>query len=193
MKQVCSSKPAGQRRGGIRVRGMLAASVVALGLGVTGFAEARMYQWTSPQTGLAQLSGSPPSWYRSGAPGQPRVLAYENGTLVDDTSLQVSEERALMLREAAFDEVQRRKELVALKRLEETARREAEKAARKLRREKKREDRLVRAQTSETATENSESPLGSLEQFGSETIKRLKSIIAEFDRLGGEGAPDSKE
>jgi len=193
VKQVCSSKPAGQRRGGTRVRGMLAASVVALGLGVTGFAEARMYQWTSPQTGLAQLSGSPPSWYRSGAPGQPRVLVYENGTLVDDTSLQVSEERALMLREAAFDEVQRRKELVALKRLEETARREAEKAERKLRREKKREDRLVRAQTSETATENSESPLGSLEQFGSETIKRLKSIIAEFDRLGGEGAPDSKE
>ena len=81
-----------------------------------GVAEARMYQWNNPQTGPVQLSGTPPTWYR-GSVGGPRVLVYESGVLVDDTSLKVSEERAFDLREAAFDEAERRKERVVLKRL----------------------------------------------------------------------------
>ena len=157
-----------------------------------GVAEARMYQWNNPQTGHVQLSGTPPTWYR-GSVGGPRVLVYENGALVDDTSLKVSEERAFDLREAAFDEAERRKERVVLKRLEEVARREAEKAERTLRRQNKREARLVPGQASPNVPDEPESPLGSLKEIGTEAVERVKSIIAEFDRLDRGGAPESRQ
>lgn len=62
-----------------------------------------MYQWQSPQSGRVQLSGSVPSWYRANERG-PRVLVFENGQLIDDTALPVSEMKRLELRESAFSE-----------------------------------------------------------------------------------------
>lgn len=62
---------------------------------------ARMYQWVEPDTGTTQLSGKPPSWYRSSDEG-PRVLVFEKGRLVDDTSISVSQEARRDLRKRAF-------------------------------------------------------------------------------------------
>jgi len=50
-----------------------------------------------------QLSGSPPAWYRSPAPG-PRVLVFDNGQLVDDTAVVVAEDLRQSLRSDAFGE-----------------------------------------------------------------------------------------
>lgn len=51
---------------------------------------ARMYQWIDPDTGTTQLSGKPPAWYRSTDSG-PRVIVFEKGKVVDDTSISVSD------------------------------------------------------------------------------------------------------
>ena len=61
-----------------------------------------------PRHWVAQLSGEPPSWYRSGNDG-PRVLVFENIYLVDDTHIRVSPSRSRALRSAAFDELNRRR------------------------------------------------------------------------------------
>ncbi len=60
-----------------------------------------MYQWSNTATGTVQLSGSPPAWYRSTSPG-PRVFVFDNGQLVDDTSVSVPEEQRQLLRANAF-------------------------------------------------------------------------------------------
>lgn len=87
-------------------------------------AYARMYQWVDAESGNARLSGEPPAWYRSGERG-PRVLVFENGRLVDDTAVIVSPEKRKALREAAFLEVDLRREQDAVKKLERAAMREA--------------------------------------------------------------------
>jgi len=63
--------------------------------------QARMYQWTNPDTGTTQLSGTPPSWYRGTEHGS-RVYVFERGQLVDDTAQAVSEVQRLGLRRQAF-------------------------------------------------------------------------------------------
>ncbi len=62
---------------------------------------ARMYQWVETDSGTTQLSGKPPSWYRSGETG-PRVLVFEKGRLVDDTDIKLSREAQRELRKRAF-------------------------------------------------------------------------------------------
>ncbi len=64
-------------------------------------AAARMYQWVDPDTGTTQLSGKPPSWYRSEETG-PRVIVYDNGRVVDDTGINLSAEKAERLRQEAL-------------------------------------------------------------------------------------------
>jgi len=68
---------------------------------VTTSASARMYQWVDPRSGTAQLSGSPPAWYR-GTQAGPRVFVFENGRLVDDTARAVEPAQAAALRDEAF-------------------------------------------------------------------------------------------
>lgn len=62
---------------------------------------ARMYQWTDPESGSTQLSGSPPMWYRS-AEGGPRVFVFEKSKVIDDTGIAVSDEQREHLRQLAF-------------------------------------------------------------------------------------------
>jgi hypothetical protein len=62
---------------------------------------ARMYQWDDPDTGTPQLSGKPPYWYRGDESG-PRVYVIDNGHVIDDTAVQVSDAQRRQLREAAF-------------------------------------------------------------------------------------------
>ena len=60
-----------------------------------------MYQWVNAQTGRTQMSGKPPSWYRSDKPG-PRIFVFDNGRLIDDTAHAVSFEERANLRATAF-------------------------------------------------------------------------------------------
>lgn len=64
-------------------------------------AHARMYQWSHPSSGVVQLSGAPPAWYRGAVEG-PRVLVFDNGQLIDDTAIAVGEPLRESLRAAAF-------------------------------------------------------------------------------------------
>jgi len=64
-------------------------------------AQARMYQWNDPDTGTPQLSGKPPYWYRGDESG-PRVYVIDNGHVIDDTAVQVSDAQRRQLRESAF-------------------------------------------------------------------------------------------
>ena len=67
----------------------------------TSIVEARMYQWVEPGVETTQLSGKPPAWYRTEA-GGPRVFVFDNGRLIDDTGIAVSETVRKKLREDAF-------------------------------------------------------------------------------------------
>lgn len=60
-----------------------------------------MYQWQNPATGTSQLSGIPPTWYRS-SEGGPRVYVFENNQLIDDTDIAVSAAQREALRAEAF-------------------------------------------------------------------------------------------
>lgn len=66
---------------------------------------ARMYQWVDPDTGTTQLSGKPPTWYRSDEVG-PRVIVYENGRVVDDTGIRLSNSESENLRQQALISVE---------------------------------------------------------------------------------------
>ena len=63
--------------------------------------QARMYQWTDPETGTTQLSGKPPAWYR-GTDNGPRVIVFEKGRIIDDTSIKLSESSQEELRRQAL-------------------------------------------------------------------------------------------
>src|SRR3989338_5890885 len=83
---------------------------------------ARMYQWLDPDSGTTQLSGKPPAWYRSDSSG-PRIFVFENGKVIDDTGLSVSEPERDRLRQQAFlqaeeDKSAARDKLMEAKRLE---------------------------------------------------------------------------
>jgi hypothetical protein len=78
--------------------------VLLMTLLMLGAAQARMYQWVDPRTRHTQMSGTPPAWYRSGQPG-PRVFVFENGQIIDDTLIAVSDDRRQALREEAFKNV----------------------------------------------------------------------------------------
>ena len=77
---------------------MIVAAIVSIYPNAT---DARMYQWANARSGTVQLSGSPPAWYRSGGSG-PRVFVFDNGALIDDTEVEVSEEHRQRLRSDAF-------------------------------------------------------------------------------------------
>jgi hypothetical protein len=67
---------------------------------------ARMYQWVDPDSKTTQLSGKPPYWYRSGDPG-PRVVVFDNGRVIDDTGIELSEAENARLRQEALFAVER--------------------------------------------------------------------------------------
>lgn len=70
-------------------------------IALTPLCQARMYKWNDPATGTTQMSGKPPAWYRSTGKG-PRVYVFDEGRLVDDTGMAVSETRRLELRREAM-------------------------------------------------------------------------------------------
>ena len=86
-------------------------------------ADARMYQWIDPDSGTTQLSGKPPAWYR-GASGGPRVFVFDEGRLIDDTAVAVSDEVRQRMRQQSFvlaeeDRQEAQEKLVRSKELKE--------------------------------------------------------------------------
>ena len=75
--------------------------IIILLIFYSGNVSARMYQWTDDETGTTQLSGKPPTWYRS-ADGGPRVFVFDKGHLIDDTAVEVSDEIRDQMRVRAF-------------------------------------------------------------------------------------------
>ncbi len=150
----------------------IARYAVGLGLVLLAFtADARMYQWVDPVTGSLQMSGRPPAWYRSGWDG-PRVRVFDNGTVVDDTSINVADDEMQALREEAFrqfDEGQ----LNALKRLESEALKEAERGERL----SSVEDLMI--------DELDEEPVDTSlpDTLNDDTIDQLKDLIKQWDTL----------
>lgn len=92
-------------------------------LTISTVAYARMYQWIDPDTGTSQLSGKPPHWYRSDIPG-PRVIVYENGRVIDDTGIDLSEDEDERLRQEALIIVERDR-LTAMEKLLQARRQQA--------------------------------------------------------------------
>lgn len=141
-----------------------------------------MYQWTDPGSGNTRLSGEPPAWYRSAERG-PRVLVFENGRLVDDTAVALPPEQRKALREAAFLEIDLRREQDAVKKLERAALREA----------RRREE--ASGQFSGQSIENAEKALAAevtQSQSAASTpapgtlnggmVEQLKALISAWDR-----------
>ena len=60
-----------------------------------------LYVWQFPGQASAQISNSPPPWYRFYEPSQgPRVRVYRGRALIDDTGLPVPQRQALAPRSA---------------------------------------------------------------------------------------------
>ena len=84
---------------------------------------ARMYQWIDPDTRTTQLSGKPPYWYRNGEEG-PRVVVFENGKVIDDTGIELSEAENTRMRQEALM-VTEEDQSEALQRMAQTLRQRA--------------------------------------------------------------------
>jgi hypothetical protein len=154
-------------------------------------AQARMYQWKSAATGAAQLSGEPPAWYRSDR-GGPRVRVFDSGNLVDDTAIKLPRNQSDELRAEAFRESEQRQRTDALKRLERLARQQQRRRVEQERLAKERfetEEQLAQQLKSEEADSEAAPPVSSIspnETLDDATVARLKAIIGEFDRRGGQ-------
>ena len=151
---------------------------------------ARMYQWVNPHTGSTQLSGTPPSWYR-GSAGGPRVRVFDNGNLIDDTAIALPRAQAEELRDAAFAELEQRQ--AALRQLERTAA-QAERRRRDERQriERQREELAARSKDAPSPEAPTPSTTSAVEipddpaKLSAEAVQRLKALLSEFDRQGGE-------
>ena len=163
------------------LRTVVLACVLAGGVCVD--AVARMYQWQDTANGAVQLSGEPPSWYRSGRDG-PRVLVFERGFLVDDTNIEVSLLRRLALRKQAFDEIEERRALADLRALQEAEERKQRAQARAEQRAERREAARAR-EKSEVVAEDApaQAPAPIPEFLSIDGVARLKALISAFDQI----------
>ncbi|MFH0342366.1 MAG: hypothetical protein ACHBNF_09610 [Chromatiales bacterium] len=142
-------------------------------------AQARMYQWINPSSGNTQLSGNPPTWYRS-PQGGPRVLVYERGKTIDDTAIVVPESTRDELRSQAFQAAESTG--AATTALEVSAEEEAETTAA--------HSTAAEAGSSEQDTVARKSGSGDLTEMDAGTVGRLKEIISAWDRMKLEQAKE---
>lgn len=176
---------------GIRKLLFLAVIGTVGGTLVSVAAQARMYQWQSAATGASQLSGEPPSWYRAER-GGPRVRVFDSGNLVDDTAIKLPRAQREDLRAEAFRESEQRQRAEALKRLERLARQQQRRQTEQDRLEKERLviDRQMaqklRNEAVNTQPQTEVSSISPSEPLDDATIARLKAVIGEFDRRGGQ-------
>ena len=148
-------------------------------------AAARMYQWIDPESGTTQLSGKPPVWYRSGE-GGPRVVVFEQGQVVDDTGIEVSEPERQRLRQRALvgaedDRQQARRKLLEAKRLKALSEKE---------RQEEREEVAPPEEVAEFVPEpeTEDDNTGAAEQ---RTAEAMRELIREWERLRTEDAREA--
>ena len=150
-------------------------------------AHARMYQWVDASSGNVRLSGEPPSWYRNGEHG-PRVLVFEDGRLVDDTAIALSPEQQRAYREAAFLEVDLRREKDAVKKLERAALREArrrEEAQRQLSAEMSSQSKAEEKSAAKTEAPQTATLPSSPGELDGSMVDQLKALISAWDQQNG--------
>lgn len=155
---------------------------------VSTAAGARMYQWQDPISSSVQFSGVPPAWYRS-PEGGPRVRVFDGGTLVDDTYIQLSDEDSRSMRDLAFRALQEEQQVEAIKRLERAARREE---SRREQAEREAARAQAKAEQSDTSDTSEAPPEVLPESLDAEEVRKLKSILAEFDRTNNPGVSRAK-
>ncbi len=165
---------------------------------VFNVAEARMYQWVEPETGTTQLSGKPPAWYRS-AGGGPRVFVFDNGRLIDDTAVEVSDEVRQRMRQKAFiiaeEDHQKAKEKIAKSR----------KLKQKFGETQSKEDQAL--ETEDVSDDEPVPELVSIEQnndedeiekemgseFPDKSLEELKKLITDWEASQAESAKQTIE
>lgn len=158
-------------------------------------AYARLYQWLDPASGIVHMSGAPPAWYRTGRPG-PTVEVFENGRLVDDTAIHLTAAQDAAMRQEAENDLETRRQAQALRRLREAAQREqAAKAAAKQEAAlaAAKEEQAKRAATArqEAAAKRqgaAASASATTPELTEAQVKRLKSLLSEYDERMAAGA-----
>jgi len=154
------------------IAGMLRILITVAFIVLSFAADARMYQWLDPDNGTTQLSGKPPVWYRSGEVG-PRVFVFENGKIIDDTGISVSDTERESLRQQALlkaeeDRTIAREKLLEAKKLQAVLNPATSEEQAMLEKE------AIQPETS--APKEKEQPAS--EQ---ETVDRMKALIQEWE------------
>jgi hypothetical protein len=149
-------------------------------LGMAGtIAEARMYQWVSPQSGYTQFSGKPPAWYRS-AGGGPRVQVFENGKLIDDTIRPVSRSVRESLRARAFQETEETKLSAIAKKEKPSALSEAEEGELVI--PEHIEDQFATTKKAGPQEKSLKALQDKAKDPDAAAVEQLKSLIADWDK-----------
>lgn len=144
-------------------------------------AAARMYQWVEPDTDTPQLSGKPPTWYRS-REGGPRVIVYDKNEIIDDTARDVSEADRERLRQEAMMQAERDQAAIN-ERLVEAKRMQAVLDRNRTVEETPVEDVLVEESEPEPAAEpasESQNP----------TIDAMRALVEQWDQFRTNTARD---
>lgn len=140
---------------------------------------ARMYQWVEPDTHTTQLSGKPPTWYRSAEEG-PRVFVFENGRVIDDTGINVSVSVRQRLRQQAFLAVEKDKS-TAKEKLMQAERLKAAIQQKRLAEEAGLEQ--VQVVPVKPITDTEPVPEQATPVHASTEIEDARALIAEWERL----------
>ena len=158
-------------------------ALILAGLLLAGGAQARLYQWVNPDSGYTQLSGKPPSWYRSAQPG-PRVFVFENGQLLDDTDVAVNAAQRQELRWLAFSLANEEQQALS----EERAQRLAELYGKAEEEEFYSADEEGEEPTFSLAAPDLEGEAAAEEDEETATINRLRNVVTAWDLLRTEEA-----
>ncbi len=169
--------------------------VLILLLSVASIAEARMYQWTEPGVDTTQLSGKPPAWYRS-AGGGPRVFVFENGRLIDDTAVAVSNEVRQRMRQQAFilaeEDRQAAKEKIA-KAEELKQKYKSSESEESIREDVDKKESAIELITDALFPDKDQDEIQETDSKPDKSMEELKAMIAEWEKAQTESAKQAIE
>ena len=143
--------------------------------------QAQMYQWADPETGTTQLSGKPPAWYRSGEGGA-RVFVFNRGKIVDDTGIEVSDEKRISLRRKAFVDAEKDR-VAANQKAMEAARLKAamEKNSEDISEEEAHEHQVESGEIVVMEEPEDEELIETEMSTEEESVEKLKALIADWE------------
>ena len=145
-----------------------------------------MYQWVDPETGTTQLSGTPPHWYRNGAPG-PRVYVFDGGRVIDNTEIKVSGTEEVRLRHEAVLQVER-DQAAAREKLLEAERLKAAVAARAAERKAESDAEIPPEPQQETVAPEVEEAQQAGMQTEGPSAEQMRALIDQWEKLRTEEA-----